>query len=153
MFERRFLQAPDDIFNAMKEAALKELLNVGRDHHMFKKLLKDLIIQKKVKQHRAIQDGMTSWTHFMELNRIAGVDKTCKFVKADFMKIPFPDNTFDAVYVIEATCHAPDAIYKSHLSLSSFLLTAVGSFITRNMVKTLEFEGLAQREVNLFKIF
>nr|POF09494.1 cycloartenol-c-24-methyltransferase [Quercus suber] len=45
-----------------------------------------------------------------ELNRIAGVDKTCKFVKADFMKMLFPDNTFDAVYVIEATCHAPDVM-------------------------------------------
>ncbi|KAG4966749.1 hypothetical protein JHK87_032400 [Glycine soja] len=28
--------------------------------------------------------------------------------KADFMKMPFPDNNFDAVYAIEATCHAPD---------------------------------------------
>ncbi|KAM7268363.1 hypothetical protein ACFE04_010529 [Oxalis oulophora] len=44
-----------------------------------------------------------------ELNRIAGVDKTCDFVKADFMKMPFSDNKFDAVYAIEATCHAPDA--------------------------------------------
>ncbi|XP_062173797.1 cycloartenol-C-24-methyltransferase-like [Alnus glutinosa] len=44
-----------------------------------------------------------------ELNRIAGVDKTCNFVKADFMKMPFPDNSFDAIYAIEATCHAPDA--------------------------------------------
>lgn len=26
------------------------------------------------------------------------------------MKMPFPDNTYDAVYAIEATCHAPDAV-------------------------------------------
>lgn len=26
------------------------------------------------------------------------------------MKMPFPDNSFDAVYAIEATCHAPDAV-------------------------------------------
>lgn len=45
-----------------------------------------------------------------ELNCIAGVDKTCNFVKADFMKMPFEDNSFDAVYAIEATCHAPDAL-------------------------------------------
>ncbi|XWS35539.1 hypothetical protein CRYUN_Cryun20dG0005600 [Craigia yunnanensis] len=44
-----------------------------------------------------------------ELNCIAGMDKSCDFVKADFMKMPFPDNSFDAVYAIEATCHAPDA--------------------------------------------
>jgi len=31
-----------------------------------------------------------------------------EFVKADFMKLPFPDGAFDAAYQIEATCHAPD---------------------------------------------
>ncbi|PIN08562.1 SAM-dependent methyltransferase [Handroanthus impetiginosus] len=44
------------------------------------------------------------------LNRMAGVDRTCNFVKADFMNMPFPDNYFDAVYEIEATCHAPDVV-------------------------------------------
>nr|POF09493.1 cycloartenol-c-24-methyltransferase [Quercus suber] len=42
---------------------------------------------------------------------------------------------------------------KSHLSLSSFLLTAVGSFITRNMVKTLEFVGLAPKGSRLVQNF
>ncbi|XP_021619756.1 cycloartenol-C-24-methyltransferase isoform X2 [Manihot esculenta] len=163
-----------------------------------------------------------------ELNRIAGVDKTCNYVKTDFMQMPFPDNTFDAIFGIEATCHAPDVracykeIYrvlkpgqcfaayewcitdcfdpanlehqrikgevelgnglpdirsmeeclealklagfevmwekdvavdsplpwylpldKSQISLSNFRVTAVGRFFTRNMVKTLEFLGLA----------
>lgn len=31
-------------------------------------------------------------------------------VQADFMNMPFADNTFDAIYAIEATCHAPDAV-------------------------------------------
>ncbi|CEJ01591.1 Putative Sterol 24-C-methyltransferase [Rhizopus microsporus] len=30
-----------------------------------------------------------------------------EFVKGNFMELPFEDNTFDAVYAIEATCHAP----------------------------------------------
>lgn len=36
------------------------------------------------------------------------------FVKGDFMQMSFPDATFDAVYAIEATVHAPslEAIYK-----------------------------------------
>ena len=29
------------------------------------------------------------------------------FIKGDFMKMSFPDNTFDRIYSIEATCHAP----------------------------------------------
>ncbi|XP_077213801.1 cycloartenol-C-24-methyltransferase-like [Tasmannia lanceolata] len=163
-----------------------------------------------------------------ELNRATGVDKSCNFVKADFMKMPFSDSTFDAIYAIEATCHAPDALgcYKeiyrvlkpgqcfaayewcmtdsfdpenqshqkikaeielgdglpdirttrqclealklagfeviwekdlaldspvpwylpldtSRFSLSSFRLTTLGRLITRNMVRALEFVGLA----------
>lgn len=31
-------------------------------------------------------------------------------LQADFMNMPFPENHFDAVYAIEATCHAPDAV-------------------------------------------
>lgn len=31
-----------------------------------------------------------------------------QLVQADFMKLPFADNSFDAVYAIEATCHAPE---------------------------------------------
>ncbi|PON57538.1 Sterol methyltransferase [Trema orientale] len=126
-----------------------------------------------------------------ELNRIAGVDKTCDFVKADFMKMPFSDNTYDAVYAIQATCHAPDAaeieigdglpdirstskclealkqagfeviwekdfavdsplpwylpLDKSHFSLSNFRQTAVGRFLTKNLVVALEFVGLAPK--------
>ncbi|KAJ1958902.1 Delta(24)-sterol C-methyltransferase, partial [Dipsacomyces acuminosporus] len=34
-------------------------------------------------------------------------EKNSAFVKGDFMRMPFEENTFDAVYAIEATCHAP----------------------------------------------
>ncbi|KAF7729977.1 Delta(24)-sterol C-methyltransferase [Apophysomyces ossiformis] len=30
-----------------------------------------------------------------------------EFIKGNFMEMPFEDNSFDAVYAIEATCHAP----------------------------------------------
>ncbi|KAJ0106292.1 hypothetical protein Patl1_17585 [Pistacia atlantica] len=41
----KVLQAQDDLVNSMKDAAAKELLNVSRDHHSYKKLLKELIVQ------------------------------------------------------------------------------------------------------------
>ncbi|KAG9147777.1 hypothetical protein Leryth_018822 [Lithospermum erythrorhizon] len=68
------------------------------------------------------------------LNRVAGVEQTCDFVKADFMKMPFPENNFDAVYAIEATCHAPDAVCKMKIScpdLSNFynLVCSLSSFL------------------------
>lgn len=40
--------------------------------------------------------------------RRAGLDAECRIIKADFMAIPLPDDTFDAAYSIEATVHAPD---------------------------------------------
>ncbi|KAK0733795.1 S-adenosyl-L-methionine-dependent methyltransferase [Lasiosphaeria miniovina] len=36
-----------------------------------------------------------------------GLSGQLKFVKGDFMQMSFADNTFDAVYAIEATVHAP----------------------------------------------
>lgn len=35
------------------------------------------------------------------------LDHLVSYQKGDFMKQPFDDNTFDAVYQCEATCHAP----------------------------------------------
>ncbi|TQS32532.1 hypothetical protein Golomagni_07145 [Golovinomyces magnicellulatus] len=37
-----------------------------------------------------------------------GLAKQLDFVKGDFMQMSFEDNSFDAVYAIEATCHAPN---------------------------------------------
>ncbi|CAG8791742.1 8033_t:CDS:2, partial [Gigaspora rosea] len=42
-----------------------------------------------------------------------GLEKKTDFVKGNFVAMPFEDNTFDAVYAIEATCHSPvlDEVY------------------------------------------
>ncbi|KAJ1624848.1 S-adenosyl-L-methionine-dependent methyltransferase [Pavlovales sp. CCMP2436] len=43
-----------------------------------------------------------------ELNKAGGLGAQVRSVQCDFMKMePFQDNSFDAVYAIEATCHAP----------------------------------------------
>lgn len=41
----KVLQAQDDVVNSMKEVATKELLSASGDHHVYKKLLNDLIVQ------------------------------------------------------------------------------------------------------------
>ncbi|XP_061337881.1 V-type proton ATPase subunit E-like isoform X2 [Gastrolobium bilobum] len=41
----KVLQAQDDMINSMKEAASKELLNVHHHHHVYRNLIKDLIVQ------------------------------------------------------------------------------------------------------------
>lgn len=35
----------------------------------------------------------------------------CKLVQGDFQNLPWADNTFDAAYEIEATCHSPDRVH------------------------------------------
>jgi len=42
------------------------------------------------------------------LTRQRGLEHLCAFIKGDFMHIPAKDNTYDAIYVIEAACHAPN---------------------------------------------
>ena len=37
-----------------------------------------------------------------------GLSNQLQYVKGDFMQMSFPDNSFDAVYAIEATVHAPN---------------------------------------------
>ncbi|KAI6707122.1 hypothetical protein NL676_010084 [Syzygium grande] len=41
----KVLQGQDDVVNSMKEAAAKELLSVSHHHHVYRKLLNDLIVQ------------------------------------------------------------------------------------------------------------
>jgi sterol 24-C-methyltransferase len=43
-------------------------------------------------------------------NQQSGLSGQCSFMKADFMRLPVPDASYDAVYAIEATCHAPDKL-------------------------------------------
>ena len=45
-----------------------------------------------------------------DLNRKEGLQDIVSFTKGDFMHQPFEDNTFDAIYQIEATAHAPDKV-------------------------------------------
>jgi len=41
-------------------------------------------------------------------NKELHLDNLCTLVKADFMKLPYKEATFDGAYAIEATCHAPN---------------------------------------------
>ncbi|KAF5738384.1 Cycloartenol-C-24-methyltransferase -like protein [Tripterygium wilfordii] len=95
------------------------------------------------------------------LNRVAGVEQTCDFIKAEIeIGDGLPDIRltrqclealkkagFDVVWEKDLAADSPIPWYlpldKNHFSLSSFRLTAVGRFFTRNMVKVLEYVGLA----------
>ncbi|MCY3558082.1 MAG: methyltransferase domain-containing protein [Chloroflexi bacterium] len=40
----------------------------------------------------------------------AGLDDTCRFLHANFLDVPLEDETFDAIYAFQATCHAPNKL-------------------------------------------
>ncbi len=43
-------------------------------------------------------------------NARAGLSSRCRGIKGDFMALEIADETYDAAYEIEATCHAPDKV-------------------------------------------
>jgi sterol 24-C-methyltransferase len=48
--------------------------------------------------------------HGEKYNDEVELSERCQFLKADFMQIPLGDETYDAAYAIESTCHAPDRV-------------------------------------------
>ncbi|KAL3654820.1 hypothetical protein CASFOL_000606 [Castilleja foliolosa] len=69
------------------------------------------------------------------LNRVGGVDQTCDFVKVIWEKDLAKDSPIPWYLPMDT----------SQLSLSSFRLTAIGRFFTRNMVMALEKLGVAPK--------
>jgi len=43
-------------------------------------------------------------------NENAGLADRCRIVQGDFQHLPWPDNHFDCIYEVEATCHSPDRV-------------------------------------------
>ncbi|THU62197.1 hypothetical protein C4D60_Mb01t02580 [Musa balbisiana] len=78
-----------------------------------------------------------------ELNRIAGVSESCDFVKVVWEKDLAVDSPVSWYLPLDT----------SKFSITSFRLTAFGRFITRTMVKTLEFVGIAPAGSNRVSSF
>jgi sterol 24-C-methyltransferase len=49
-------------------------------------------------------------TKVRKYNEEAGLADLCSAFKGDFMNLQAPDETYDAAYAFEATCHAPDKV-------------------------------------------
>ena len=52
-------------------------------------------------------DQIERGTKYNDKAKLSG---QCSFLKTDFMNLPLEDNSFDAIYTIEASCHAPDRV-------------------------------------------
>ncbi|WCJ26439.1 V-type proton ATPase subunit E [Euphorbia peplus] len=108
----KVLQAQDDVVNAMKEAAAKDLLNVSRDNRVYKKLLQDLIVQSLL---RLKEPAVLLRCRKDDLNLVESVLNSAKQVYADKAKVHAPEIIVDNnVYLPPApTSHNTHGLYCS----------------------------------------
>ena len=68
----------------------------------------------------------------------AGLSDSAEFLECDFMNVDAPDSSFDAIYAIEATPHAPDLV--AVFSEARRLLKGGGCFATYEWCLTDQFD-------------
>jgi len=78
-------------------------------------------------------------------NKIRGLDENCRLVQGDFQALPFEDETFDAAYAIEATCHSPDKV-QTFTEIARTLKPG-GMFATYEWVVTDKYDANDKRHV------
>ncbi|KAL7165491.1 hypothetical protein ACSBR2_041220 [Camellia fascicularis] len=98
----KVLQAQDDVVNSMKDAAAKELLNVSHDHHVYRKLLKELIVQSLL---RLKEPAVLLRCRKEDLNHVEHVVHSAKEEYADKAKVHAPEIVVDSIYLPAAPSH------------------------------------------------
>ncbi|XP_022760591.1 V-type proton ATPase subunit E [Durio zibethinus] len=98
----KVLQAQDDVVNAMKESASKDLLNVSRDHHVYKKLLKDLIVQGLV---RLKEPAVLLRCRKDDVHLVESVLDSAKEEYASKVNVHPPEIFIDSVHLPPAPSH------------------------------------------------
>ncbi|XP_043814629.1 V-type proton ATPase subunit E isoform X2 [Manihot esculenta] len=99
----KVLQAQDDVVNSMKEAAGKDLLNVSRDNHVYKKLLNDLIVQSLL---RLKEPSVLLRCRKEDLQLVESVLASAKQEYAEKVKVHAPEVIIDKnVYLPPAPSH------------------------------------------------
>ncbi|KAB2069954.1 V-type proton ATPase subunit E [Gossypium arboreum] len=98
----KVLQAQDDVVNAMKESASKDLLNVSHDHHVYKRLLKDLIVQSLV---RLKEPGVLLRCRKEDLHLVESVLDSAKEEYASKVNVHPPEIIVDDVHLPPGPSH------------------------------------------------
>ena len=98
----KVLQAQDDVVNAMNVSASKDLLNVSHDHHVYKRLLKDLIVQSLV---RLKEPGVLLRCRKEDLHLVESVLDSAKEEYASKVNVHPPEIFIDNVHLPPAPSH------------------------------------------------
>ncbi|KAL8501099.1 hypothetical protein ACS0TY_020606 [Phlomoides rotata] len=97
----KVLQGQDDLVNAMKEAASKELLNVSSGHN-YKRLLNDLIVQSLL---RLKEPSMLLRCRKDDLHSVESVLDSAKNEYAQKTNVHSPEVVVDQIYLPPAPSH------------------------------------------------
>ncbi|CDP12113.1 unnamed protein product [Coffea canephora] len=98
----KVLQAQDDLVNSMKEAASKELLRVSQDHHSYKHLLKNLIVQSLL---RLKEPSVLLRCRKDDLHLVESVLNSAKEEYAEKAKVHAPEIIVDSIHLPPAPSH------------------------------------------------
>lgn len=98
----KVLQAQDDLVNSMKEAAAKELLNVSRSHHVYKGLLKDLIVQSLL---RLKEPAVLLRCREHDLSLVESVLESAAEEYAEKANVSPPEIIVDSIFLPPAPSH------------------------------------------------
>ncbi|KAA8522480.1 hypothetical protein F0562_013159 [Nyssa sinensis] len=98
----KVLQAQDDLVSSMREAASKELLHVSHDHHVYKKLLKDLIVQSLL---RLKEPAVLLCCRKDDLHLVESVLHSAKEEYVEKANVYPPDIIVDSVHLPPAPSH------------------------------------------------
>jgi len=98
----KVLQAQDDLVNSMKEAASKELLRISGEHHNYRELLKELIVQSLL---RLKEPALLMRCREEDVNSVEHVLESAKEAYASTAEVHAPDVIVDNIYLPPAPSH------------------------------------------------
>ncbi|XP_039116316.1 V-type proton ATPase subunit E-like [Dioscorea cayenensis subsp. rotundata] len=98
----KVLQAQDDLVNSMKETAAKELLHVSHNHHAYKHLLKELIVQSLL---RLMEPAVLLRCRKEDVEHVESILQSAKEEYAEKANVHHPDILIDNIYLPSAPSH------------------------------------------------
>lgn len=123
----KVLAAQDELVNAMKEAAAKELLLVSKDHSKYKKLLKELIVQSLL---RLKEPAVLLRCRKADLKLVEDVLDAAKQEYAEKAKVHEPEIKVDDVYLPPAPTNQES--HSIHCSGGVVLASRDGKIVLEN---------------------
>ncbi|KAL2939123.1 V-type proton ATPase subunit E [Bienertia sinuspersici] len=102
----KVLQAQDDLVNSMREEASKELVRVSGQHHHYKKLLKELIVQSLL---RLKEPGVLLRCREDDRPLVEDVLDSAKEEYAEKASVHSPEIVVDDIYLPKGPGHYHDA--------------------------------------------